>query len=230
MKLTRGLEQRTLRLVSSLPFVQGPRVCVHPYVHACETETNDDKISAPTQRNTPLCARSDPPPPLPAVAIRRMFRVHLALAHDTHNTTHNTSTHRSTTKTRAREKNTCHAFSFRLQKESPAAPVRPRTIEVVSHTALQFPLLSVPLRRRGASTHRLCTIGAAGRASSEDPGRKVSKRTPFAGKARCCIYSLLIHLLYCIYCTRISKLLELKPWRKQTLLFPKLLGGDVLGE
>lgn len=184
MKLTRGLEQRTLRLVSSLPFVQGPRVCVHPYVHACETETNDDKISAPTQRNTPLCARSDPPPPLPAVAIRRMFRVHLALAHDTHNTTHNTSTHRSTTKTRAREKNTCHAFSFRLQKESPAAPVRPRTIEVVSHTALQFPLLSVPLRRRGASTHRLCRIGAAGRCQRElgRPGAQSEQENPIRGK------------------------------------------------
>ena len=55
----------------------------------------------------------------------------------------------------------------------------------------------VGLERRGAAS-----------ASSEDPRRKVSKRTPFAGKARCRIYSLLIHL-YCIYCTRISKLLEL---------------------
>ena len=120
MKLTRGLEQRTLRLVFSLPFVQGPRVCVHPYVHACETETNDDKISAPTQRNTPLCARSDPPPPLPAVAIRRMFRVHLALGtrHAQHNTQH-VHTQKHNENTCQREKHMpCFLFPFTERRSS----------------------------------------------------------------------------------------------------------------
>ena len=118
-------------------------------LRACVRDRDERRQNIRThpKKHAAVCAIRSAP--LPAVAIRRMFRVHLALAHDTHNTTHNTSTHRSTTKTRAREKNTCHAFSFRLQKESPAAPVRPRTIEVVSHTALRSHLFQ--LRRRDAS-------------------------------------------------------------------------------
>jgi hypothetical protein len=142
MKLTRGLEQRTLRLVSSLPFVQGPRVCVHPYVHACETETNDDKISAPTQRNTPLCARSDPPPPLPAVAIRRMFRVHLALAHTRPTTQHTTRPHTEAQRKHVPERKKTHVMHSRSVYRKKARR-HPSEDDRGGESHRQFPPLSV---------------------------------------------------------------------------------------
>ena len=156
--------------------------CLLTCVQKTTTKKKESLLPAhpPRKKNTPLCARSDPPP-LPHVRSRsRMFRVHLPTCVHTPTHTH-TNTEAKKKKRNTCQKNTCFISWFLIFW---LVETRRRPSEVQQWIPLHplFSSCSLALRRRGTSAVHVHDFwsGAALPAPARKwpPLGKVTERTP----------------------------------------------------
>jgi hypothetical protein len=155
---------------------------VRASLRACVRDRDERRQNIRThpKKHAAVCAiRSAPSPPSSSYPPHVPRSFGFGTRHAQHNTQH-VHTQKHNENTCQREKHMpCFLFPFTERKPG---GTRPRTIEAVSHTASSH--LFQLLRRRGASTHRLCRIGAAGRCQRElgRPEAQSEQENPIRGK------------------------------------------------